>query len=194
MSADPELQARRWLAEIAAGRESALESFYRHYQPQVQQFALRLVNNNADAAEIANETMLEVWRSAGRYAGDSRVRTWLYGIVNHRAIDLLRRRRRASSDELDTLVDESAHCNVADMVGGAQDAGYVRHCVEQLPERQRAVVHLAFFEELSYPEVAAVLDLPIGTIKTRVMHAKQRLRRCLADRYVSSHGLVGGVA
>lgn len=177
---DPELESRRWLSEMAAGRESALEQFYRHYHSQVHHFALRLVNNNADAAEIANETMLEVWRAAARFAGESRVRTWLFGIVNHRAIDLLRRRRHTVSTELDDIIDDSPACSVADAIGGAQDATQIRHCVEQLPERQRAVVHLAFFEELSYPEVAEVLKVPVGTIKTRIMHAKQRLQHCLA--------------
>jgi RNA polymerase sigma-70 factor (ECF subfamily) len=180
MNDDPESQARQWLLDIASGRQSALEKFYRHFHAQVQQFALRLSGNAADAAEITNESMLEVWRSAAGFAGDSKVRTWLFGIVNHRAIDLLRRRRRLHSDDLDELVDDSPSCNIADVVGGAQDAGHVRRCVEQLPERQKAVVHLAFFEELSYPEVAEALHVPVGTIKTRVMHAKLRLQHCLS--------------
>jgi RNA polymerase sigma-70 factor (ECF subfamily) len=151
----------------------------------VFQFALRLVNNTADAAELANETMLEVWRAAARFAGESRVRTRLFGIVNHRAIDLLRRRKRRHehADELDDIPDEAAACSIADVIGGAQDARHVRGCVAQLPERQKAVVHLAFFEELSYPEVAQVLDVPVGTIKTRIMHAKQRLQHCLAKLF-----------
>ena len=186
---DIETQSRQWLVEIAAGREAALEQFYRHYHGQAFQFALRLVSNSADAAELANEAMLEVWRSATRFAGDSRVRTWLFGIVNHRAIDLLRRRRRLHSDEVDELIDESPGCSVADVIGGAQDAGRVRACVAQLPERQKAVVHLAFFEELSYPEVAQVLNVPIGTIKTRVMHAKLRLQQCLAGAFADARSL-----
>ena len=180
MNDDPESLARQWLRDIATGRQSALEKFYRHFHAQVQQFALRLSGNAADAAEITNESMLEVWRSAAGFAGDSKVRTWLFGIVNHRAIDLLRRRRRLHSDDLDELVDDSPSCNIADVIGGAQDAGHVRRCVEQLPERQKAVVHLAFFEELSYPEVAEALHVPVGTIKTRVMHAKLRLQQCLS--------------
>ena len=183
MKDDAESQARQWLAHIASGRQSALENFYRHFHAQVQQFALRLVGNAADAAEITNESMLEVWRSASRFAGDSKVRTWLFGIVNHRAIDLMRRRRRLHSDDLEELVDDSPSCHIADVVGGAQDAGHVRECVEQLPERQKAVVHLAFFEELSYPEVAEALHVPVGTIKTRVMHAKVRLQQCLSARF-----------
>jgi RNA polymerase sigma-70 factor (ECF subfamily) len=182
---ETEAQSRRWLGEITLGREAALEQFYRHYHGQVFQFALRLVNNDADAAELTNETMLEVWRAAARFAGESRVRTWLFGIVNHRAIDLLRRRRRRHehADELIDVADEAPACNLSDVIGGAQDARHVRNCVQQLPERQKAVVHLAFFEDLSYPEVAQVLAVPIGTIKTRVMHAKQRLQHCLAGLF-----------
>jgi len=183
MNDDIESQSRQWLALIASGRQGALENFYRHYHAQVQQFALRLVGNAADAAEITNESMLEVWRSAAGFAGDSKVRTWLFGIVNHRAIDLMRRRRRLHSDDLEELVDDSPSCHIADVIGGAQDAGHVRACVEQLPERQKAVVHLAFFEELSYPEVAEVLHVPVGTVKTRVMHAKTRLQQCLSARF-----------
>jgi RNA polymerase sigma-70 factor (ECF subfamily) len=188
---EAEAESRLWLAEIARGREAALERFYRHYHAQVFQFARRLVGNDADAAELTNETMMEVWRAAARYAGESRVRTWLFGIVNHRAIDLLRRRRRRHehADELNDVADETAACNLSDVIGGAQDARHVRTCVQQLPERQKAVVHLAFFEELSYPEVAQVLDVPIGTIKTRVMHAKQRLQHCLAGLFSPSRGL-----
>jgi RNA polymerase sigma-70 factor (ECF subfamily) len=185
MTTDTESQSREWLANIARGKQGALEQFYKHYYAQVYQFARRLVNNDADAAEVSNETMLEVWKAAANFAGDSKVRTWLFGIVNHRAIDLLRRRKRGYSDELDQLVDESPGCSLPDVIGGAQDAGHVRHCVEQLPERQRAVVHLAFFEELSYPEVADALAVPVGTIKTRVMHAKTRLQECLSRQFAS---------
>ena len=179
---DPEAQSRHWLEQIALGQERALEQFYRHYHGQVFQFALRLVNNAADAAELANETMMEVWRAAARFAGDSRVRTWLFGIVNHRSIDLLRRRRRRHehTDELTDVADDAPACSIADVIAGAQDARQVRNCVDQLPEPHRAVVHLAFFEDLSYPEVAQVLDVPVGTIKTRIMHAKQKLQHCLA--------------
>lgn len=183
MNDELESQARQWLTHIASGRQSALENFYRHYHAQVMQFALRLVGNAADAAEITNESMLEVWRSAAGFAGGSKVRTWLFGIVNHRAIDLMRRRRRLQSDDLDELVDDSPSCHIADVVGGAQDAGHVRECVKQLPDRQKAVVHLAFFEGLSYPEVAEALHVPVGTVKTRVMHAKLRLQQCLSERF-----------
>lgn len=184
---DAETQGRQLLERIAAGDQRALEQFYRHHHGAVYQFALRLVKNAADAAELVNEAMLEVWRGASKFRGESRVRTWLLGIVNYRAIDLMRKRKPLAEDlgVAEDVADDGA-CEIHEALAGAESAQHVRTCVERLPGKQRQVVHLTFFEHLAYPEVAAVLAVPTGTIKTRIMHAKQRLMRCLA-------GLVGAV-
>jgi RNA polymerase sigma-70 factor, ECF subfamily len=176
-----EAEGRRLLERIAAGDQRALEQFYRQHHGAVHQFALRLVKNAADAAELVNEAMLEVWRGAGRFRGESRVRTWLLGIVNYRAIDLMRKRKPLAEDlgVAEDVVDEGA-CDIHEALAGAENAVHVRTCVERLPDKQRQVVHLTFFEHLAYPEVAAVLEVPTGTVKTRMMHAKERLLRCLA--------------
>lgn len=171
--------ARAWLQAIGTGDQRALEHFYRAYHGAVYQFALRLVRNPADAAELVNESMLEVWKAAASFRGGSRVKTWLLGIVNHRAIDLLRRKKRHVSDELDDDIADESTCSIPDELAGAQHARHVRHCLETLPERHRQVVHLTFFEQLAYPEIAQVLDVPTGTIKTRMMHAKTKLLHCL---------------
>jgi len=179
---DADEEARRLLARIATGDQRALEQFYRAHHGAVFQFALRLVKNAADAAELVNEAMLEVWRAAGKFRGESRVRTWLLGIVNYRAIDLMRRRKPHSEDltQAEDIADESS-CDIHEALAGAENAQHVRTCVERLPDHQRKVVHLTFFEQLAYPEVAQVLALPTGTVKTRIMHAKQRLLHCLAS-------------
>ncbi|MEO8062436.1 MAG: RNA polymerase sigma factor [Pseudomonadota bacterium] len=176
-----EAAARGLLGDIATGNQRALETFYRDYHGAVYQFALRLVRNPADAAELVNESMLEVWKAANTFRGGSRVRTWLLSIVNHRAVDLLRRKRRHGGGvELDDdLVDEGV-CPMPDVLAGAQNAQQVRACIDRLPERQRQVVHLTFFEQLAYPEIAQVLEVPAGTVKTRMMHAKSKLMHCLA--------------
>jgi len=176
-----EAAARGLLGDIAAGNQRALEAFYRDYHGAVYQFALRLTRNPADAAELVNESMLEVWKAASTFRGGSRVRTWLLSIVNHRAVDLLRRKQRhGGAVELDDeLVDDGA-CPIPDVLAGAQNARHVRACIDRLPERQRQVVHLTFFEQLAYPEIAQVLDVPAGTVKTRMMHAKAKLMHCLA--------------
>ena len=174
-----ENDARAWLAAIGEGDQRALERFYRAYHGAVYQFALRLVRNPADAAELVNEAMLEVWKAAATFRGGSRVKTWLLGIVNHRAIDLLRRKKRHVSEELDFEVADESTCSLPEALTDAQHAVHVRHCIGTLPERHRQVVHLTFFEQLAYPEIAQVLDVPAGTVKTRMMHAKSKLMHCL---------------
>lgn len=179
---DTDAEARGLIARIAAGDQRALEQFYRAHHGAVYLFALRLVKNAADAAELVNEAMLEVWRSASRFRGESRVRTWLLGIVNFRAIDLMRRRKTRAEDlaSAEDIADEGA-CDIHEALAGAENAEHVRTCVERLPDKQRQVVHLTFFEQLAYPEIAQVLAVPTGTVKTRIMHAKERLLRCLAS-------------
>ena len=137
------------------------------------------LGNTADAADILNEVMLEVWRHANRFEGRSRPLTWVLGIAHHKAIDQLRRRKEphVDVDEVDIPDDVPT---AADALAGLEDAERVRQCVEKLSAAHRLVVHLAFYDDLSYPEIAVLADCPVGTVKTRMFHARQLLKRCLA--------------
>lgn len=168
------------LQTIAQGSEPALRGFYNAHHGRVYAFALKRLKNPAEAADVLNEVMLEVWRSASRYEGRSKVTTWLLGIANHKVIDTLRKRGRHSAEELDFEPIDENQSTVLDALAGAEDAGRVRECIAQLSDAHRAVVHLAFFEDLSYGEIAQVADIPEGTVKTRMYHAKQLLKRCLS--------------
>jgi RNA polymerase sigma-70 factor (ECF subfamily) len=174
-------EAGELLSRIARGETRALESFYDAYHARVYSFALKRLSNSADATEILNEVMLEVWRSASRFEGRSRPLTWVLGIAHHKVIDRLRRRRHASHDELDLDLTPDESPGVVETMAGTQDAARVRHCVEQLPESQRLMIQLAFFDDLSYPEISEIANVPVGTVKTRVFHAKQALKRCLGS-------------
>lgn len=169
------------LAGIARGREQDLTEFYRRYHGRVYAFLLRKLGDAAEAAEAANEVMMDVWRGAARFEGRSRPLTWVLGIAQHKAMDQMRRRRpdTASGEALDAEHLEDTGPAALDLVAREEDAARVRHCVERLSEAHRAVVHLAFFEDLGYAEIAAILDCPEGTVKTRMFHAKQGLKRCL---------------
>lgn len=167
------------LSRIAAGSQAALADFYRRYQGRVYHFALQRLGNPADAAEVLNEVMLEAWRSAQTFAGRARVSTWLLGITHHKSIDLLRKRGRREADSLDFDIDDERPDAGPAAVAGAQDSGQVRTCLEQLPDAQRQVVYLTFFEDRAYPEIARILEIPEGTVKTRMFHARKALFRCL---------------
>jgi RNA polymerase sigma-70 factor (ECF subfamily) len=168
------------IEQIAAANEQAMEEFYRLFQTSVYAFALRRLSEPADAADVLNETMLEVWRHAGRYEGRAKVKTWLLGIANHKVMDKLRQRGRhpETSDETDIPDDDSPAPDVS--LAGNEYAEFVRRCLDKLQDNHRQVVHLAFYQELSYPEIAAILECPEGTVKTRMFHARQLLKRCIS--------------
>lgn len=167
------------LARIAAGNEQALAEFYRRHQARVYHFVQQRLDNAADAAEVLNAVMLEVWRGAQTYQGRARVSTWLLGIAHHKSIDLLRKRGRREADPLDFDLGDDRPDPGPAAVSGAQDSRQVRICLEQLPDAQRQVVYLTFFEDLPYPDIARILEIPEGTVKTRMFHARKSLARCL---------------
>ena len=127
--------------------------------------------------------MLEVWRGASRFQGKSRVGTWLLGITHNKVVDYFRKNGRHLADELEDEPDEQGN-TVDDCISAMQQSKWIRYCMDRLSDDHRQVAHLAFFEELPYNEIAAILDCPQGTVKTRMFHAKRNLVKCLA-----SHGI-----
>ncbi len=133
------------------------------------------------AADVVQDAMLEVWRSAGKFRGGSSVRTWVFTIARNKLVDRTRRASRVVyTDEVPDTVDEAP--NPEAILVSIQEAGRVRACLAKLKEAQRAIMRLAFFDGLSYGEIAELEGIPKGTVKTRVMHAKQALLRCLGHR------------
>lgn len=172
------------LEAIGSGDESAMKLFYQRFADAIYRFALRTLREPGDAAEIVNEVLLQVWQKPDSYRGASSVKTWLLSITHHKAVDLVRRNRRHQdnhvSDELiDLDGDAEPACLLTDACLAEDNRRFVRQCLETLSEDHRAVVHLTFFEELSYPDIAELLGVPLGTIKTRMMHAKNLLMNCL---------------
>lgn len=167
------------LARIAARSESAMGDFYRRHESRVFAFVMRRLANEADAAEVVNEVMLDVWRGARGFRQRARVTTWLFGIAHHKSIDLLRRRGRRAAEPLDFEIADDAPDPGPAAVANAQDSRHISHCMERLPEAQRQVVHLTFFEDLPYAEIAEILAIPEGTVKTRMFHARKALAHCL---------------
>jgi RNA polymerase sigma-70 factor (ECF subfamily) len=131
-----------------------------------------------DAADAVQEAFLEVWRTAARFAGHSSVRTWLFSIALNKAVDLRRRRARVVPGDAEASLVDDAQCPHA-LLQAARDAAVVRACISRLSDRHRSAIHLAFYEELSYHDIAAIEGVPVGTIRTRIHHAKRLLKRRL---------------
>lgn len=164
---------------ISNGDEKALEDFYHAYQERVFRFAYSRLNDSFEAGDIVSEVMLEVWRGAGRFEGRSSVSSWVFGIANHKAIDRFRRRPDAH-EELDEQLEDETATDPVEVISAGEDAGRVGQCLETLSSSHKAALHMAFFEDMSYSEIAVALGIPEGTVKTRVYHAKRAMLHCLS--------------
>ena len=167
------------LRRIGDGDELALEVFYHANQERVFRFAYARLNDSFDAADIVNEVMLEVWRGAGRFEGRSSASSWVFGIANHKIIDRLRQ-RRATHEELDEGLEDETTIDPVEAISASEDAEHVHRCLETLSSSHKAALHMAFFEDMSYPQIAGALDVAEGTVKSRVYHAKRAMQHCLS--------------
>ncbi|MEM9575772.1 MAG: RNA polymerase sigma factor [Pseudomonadota bacterium] len=166
------------VTQIAAGDKRAMHALYLKYNDAIFAFALSRAGNADLASDCVHDTMLDVWRSATRFAGRSSVKTWLFSIARNKLVDALRKRGKHSYvDEVPEVEDTAPNPEAAAIA--AAERARLHHCLEGLSGPQRSAVRLAFLEDLSYPEVAEIEDVPLGTIKTRIHHAKQALMRCL---------------
>ena len=177
-----DLYNRSLLEQIAQGSEKALTEFYNAFQQKIYAFAKIRLNDSHEAADLLNEVMWEVWRGASRYEGRSSVTTWVFGIAYYKVIDRLRRKGKPLMEELDSTMTEESDQDLDEIMTQKQLGEHLRRCMEKLSDEQRQVVHLAFFEDLSYREISEIVGNPEGTIKARMFHAKQALKRCLARR------------
>ncbi len=142
------------LARIAHKEEKAMEIFYQQFSSIVYHFAMKTLNNGADAAEVTNEVMMEVWRKAAAYNGKAKVSTWLLSITHHKAVDTVRRKVRHQADELEPELYEQEQeagmqCSLESARAGVEDSEQVQRCMNQLKGGHRQVVYLTFFSGLA---------------------------------------------
>ncbi|MEM1074993.1 MAG: RNA polymerase sigma factor [Pseudomonadota bacterium] len=164
--------------QIGSGDRRAMHALYLRYNQAVYGFAVSRSGNSELASDCVHDTMLEVWRSAAGFAGRSSVKTWLFSIARNKMVDALRKRGKLSYvDDIPEHEDEAPDPEAAAIA--AAERTRLHRCIDGLSGPQRAAIRLAFLDELSYQEVAEVEAVPVGTIKTRIHHAKQALMRCL---------------
>jgi len=169
------------LERMAGGDRDAFTAFYRQVERPLFGYLMKLVRERDVAEDILNETMMEVWRQAGRFEGRSSVNTWVFSIAHHRAVSRFRKRRESvlHEDHAATIADEAPMPDQR-----AQSSGMARllaRLMEQLTFEHREVLHLAYYQEFTVQEIADALDLPPNTVKTRMFYARQRLKALLAE-------------
>ncbi len=183
-AADPD---RDLVARVAGGEERALGALYDRFAPSLYGMALRMTGEAADAEEVVLDTFSQVWREAGRFRSErGSTGAWLTMICRSRALDLIRARTRRgrATDRAAALDPEPALGQPGpaadEAVLATEQARTVAAALGNLPARQRTALELAFFDGLSHSEIAARLDEPLGTIKTRIRSAMLHLKAALA--------------
>jgi RNA polymerase sigma-70 factor (ECF subfamily) len=179
---DPAASPEALLARVARGDERAFELLYDSLVGTVHGLVLQVVRSPAHAEEVTQEVFVEAWRTAARFdAGRGSVRAWITTMARRRAIDRVRA-AQASTDR-DVRVGASSLERDVDVTSDAVEVRLeqqqVRRCMGGLTDLQREAVTLAFYRGHTHREVSGLLDVPLGTVKTRLRDGLIRLRDCL---------------
>jgi RNA polymerase sigma-70 factor (ECF subfamily) len=165
------------------GDPRAFEAVYDRHSGAAFSLAYRMVGRGNVAEDVVQEAFLSIWRSGARYErARGSVRTWVLGIVHHRAIDQLRRssvhdKRRASDEGLDERLESGERTDVE--VARRDEAQAIRSAMESLPPEQSHVIELAYFGGFTHTEIAGILETPVGTVKGRMRLGLEKLRNSL---------------
>jgi RNA polymerase sigma-70 factor, ECF subfamily len=161
----------------------AFAEIFNHFAPRVKAYLRKAGASEAEAEEIAQEAMLSVWRKAALFNPMvSGVETWIFTIARNLRIDAIRRERRGGAIRIDEVeaeyeVDEAPLADVR--IVAAQSEARVREALAALPRDQLTVIQMSFFKEQAQAEIARTLQIPLGTVKSRVRLAMKRLRGLL---------------
>jgi len=176
----------RLIRSIATHQDrSAFAALFQHFAPRIKTFMQRSGSSEARAEELAQETMLAVWRKALLFdPASAGAATWVFTIARNLRIDAYRRERRGGVVEttdiaIEFQVDESPQPDAR--LASSQTEARVQTALAALSNEQKRVVELSFFEEKAHAEIATILDIPLGTVKSRLRLAMGRLRNLLGE-------------
>ncbi len=171
-----------WVTAIAQHQDkAAFAKLYAHYAPRLKGYCQRQGMAAEPAEEMAQEAMISVWRRAITFdPAKASVSTWIFTIVRNKRIDLLRRERRpeVTAEDFELLVEPEPGQDA--LLEAQQSARQIAAGLETLPEDQKSVLLMAFFQEKSHSEIAEETGLPLGTVKSRIRLALARLKVGLA--------------
>jgi RNA polymerase sigma-70 factor (ECF subfamily) len=181
---------RRWedcMAAIALNRDKqSFGELFDHFAPRVKSYLRRLGATDVLAEDLMQEVMLTVWRRAGQFdRAKAGVGTWVFTIARNKRIDALRREKRLEVDMGDPATvpePEDDTPGPDDQVGAGELAEILRQAIKGLPPEQAELLNMAFYDDKSHSTIAEEMNLPLGTVKSRLRLALQKLRTGLEDR------------
>ena len=171
-----------WVEAMGRIREhqdkAAFAAVYRHFGPRVKAFLMRSGADASLAEECMQDVMATVWTKAHMFdPSRASLATWVFTIARNRKIDALRKQRRPEPEDLAWGPDHEP--DQADVMALQQESTQLSRAIAELPEKQRVLIERAYYADLSHSEIAAETGLPLGTIKSRIRLALERLRRSM---------------
>jgi len=166
------------VAATLAGRSEAFGTLVERYERAVYNLCLRTLRDTEEAKDASQEAFLKAFRAMRTFRPGAKFSTWIFSIAYHACCDRLNRRKRYSDGELSERADPGPGPDV--LLERRDEATELRAAIDALPEKYRAVITLYHLQGHQYEEIARVLDLPMGTVKTHLFRAKEQLRRHLA--------------
>ncbi|MGI6669596.1 MAG: RNA polymerase sigma factor [Acetivibrionales bacterium] len=180
------------ISKSKAGDVEAFEELIEAYQKKIFNYAYRIIGNYDDAADLAQEALIRIFKSIGGFKEQSSFSTWIYRITTNVCLDEIRRRKNKKEYSLDEEVQvDDGHLKrqVVNEDPGPDEVfereelrSLVKNAIDKLPEEQRIVITLRDIQGLSYGEIAQVLDCPDGTVKSRISRARQALKKVLSSK------------
>jgi RNA polymerase sigma-70 factor, ECF subfamily len=188
------------IKQFLAGREQAFEDLVYRYERKVYSLCYQYVGNQEDALDLAQETFLRVYRFLPRFRFDAAFSTWIYRLAVNTCLDFLRKEKHHRSLSLDAPVKLAEGEAVDREVAGEEPTPAeelerkelrreIHKALEKLPEEQRLPIILKEFQELSYEEIAALLQVPLGTVRSRISRGRIKLKTILQEMELLPAGL-----
>lgn len=168
------------LAVRDAGDRAAFAQLFRHFAPRVKSYLMKSGASAARAEECAQDVMTTLWQKAAMFDPErASVSTWIFTIARNRMIDMVRRDRRPDPEPAPW--DRDSEPDQAEVYAAAEESRNLSAALADLPEKQRSLIQRAFYGDLSHSEIASETGLPLGTIKSRIRLALDRLRVRLSE-------------
>lgn len=166
------------ISRVRGGDRHAFEELYRLYRVRLERFLGKLVRHPQLAEEVLDDTLLVVWERAAGFKGESKLSTWIFAIAYRKAMKALRR-YDAPVEDPDAENRASQDDDPEQAFGHARLHDLLREAMAELSPEHRGVVELTYFNDLSYREIAEIMDCPVDTVKTRMFYARRHLKRRL---------------